>query len=1175
LKAFLKQLWITAYLALGLVIFIGVSPRNLFGQEPHCDDTLGKLGSPKPVRPAQELAELLSKNPIEKNPFLEAGLDGNAIGRIQHQLGEQVPEYDAIRLLEGKAELTPIEWERFDGVVKSATSRLKDPKLTELQKLAIHELATRANNLELRRPISEEDKDQRHISEQPKEDPSDKPNQPKKPKGSPPNPWTDPPKEYVPHNKRLEAGEGDSEVLELLRTDAETLLNFYPSNYYDEFSAIKVRENPKIREEVRTSADPQSHKKMLVSTHGKGDVVLLLPYGYQPIATEPLAQLQKDSLGRFHLLNSKGHEPISVTLAPIEGIVKRPELQHYLTPSGLKLEEWPSEIQNFVRLLASSTENAVEKAKKIKSFIRQYYKYYSEGQETSKEELDAADKIAAQHCDKPNIIQMAFSKMLNCDGDSLTAGIWLRDYLKVPVRLVGGKTLTGIDNVDGVPWEVITSQSVPHMWLEVWDGNRWVPFDMQPPHTPKSDGKEDSQRLAKKPMEEEDSQHKNDRKEGKEGKEGHEKKESKNGQPADPKERAPLKDMEQYQFEELQKEANPVYALLLRAFKLQALERGLDRGHLASANEILDQVKGMGNEDFVLSTLAKSVGEYTDRILATHKLPGSLHERFQNIKHQASQKDFTSMFTELQQIKAELIELEKLRPLKPPEKELAHEIHRILTSLRANAGKEGEDRAVLEELLKTLPGNLSRRMLLDEIGADETIDGASLKKFSGLWSDSSKSRYYRQLVAASEFVDTFLNGRPEPVYRMQKTDERNPVLTQRRDVDYANRVSQIPRFIWDLKPGEHPLQPFIEGKQLAIQSRVEKPVISPRLPLVRKHTEVLVDVSGSMGGEKAEAMTALLGAFIDRCLSEKDAMGLPLNTLSITYFGDGVRSDSTVKLMGEELEKKALDQLRIFRRSTINANGTSTALFDAIHHSIEGLKQVYLDPGMNSKLKRKVGRGNIAVFTDGDDNSSKRRISDINALLGTLPAQMELNLKVYGLGMSGNPVGGIEVPVPKHKQREFEEHPERFQLTQEIKYEELNEIVQAPFELEKSGKNEVVVDEAVVDPKIKEKISKMKSPGVFESSLDVLPLLKAKAPGNQKPRSIETMDSGQREAASTLVQITKGLINAKGLSLGLRAKIALSLENHYPEMTGRSFGELQPFEQESIDYLKRWARGEF
>jgi hypothetical protein len=615
--------------------------------------------------------------------------------------------------------------------------------------------------------------------------------------------------------------------------------------------------------------------------------------------------------------------------------------------------------------------------------------------------------------------------------------------------------------------------------------------------------------------------------------------------------------------------------LLLRAFKLQAFEKGLDRGHLTSAREILDQVKSLGQEDFVLSTLAKSVGEYTDRILATHKLPGSLHDRFQNIKHQASTKDFTAMFTELQQMNKELIELEKLRPLKPEEKELSKEIQQVLTSLRSQAGKEGENRGLLDEVIKALPGNLSRRMLLEEIGADEAIDSAAVKKFAALWGDSSKSRYYRQLIAAADFVDTFLNGRPEPVYRMQKTDERNPVLTQRRDVDFASRVSQIPRFIWDLKPGEHPLQPFIEGKQLAIQSRVEKPVISPRLPLVRKHTEVLVDVSGSMQGEKAEAMTALLGAFIDKCLSEKDAMGLPLNTLSITYFGAGVHSSSAVKLIGEELEKKALDQLRVFKRATIDTPDGGTAVFDAIHQSIEGLKQVYLDPSMNSKLKRKVGRGNIAVFTDGEDNASKHSVSDINTLLGTLPPQMELNLKVYGLQMNGDPVAGIQVPIPKHKQREAEAHPEKFKLEQKIESDQLKEIVQAPFERGSEDKKEVVVDESVVDPKTKEQIRGMKSPGVFETSLDILPLLKSQTAVNQKPRSLETMDAGQREAATTLVQITKGLTNAKGLSLELRAKIALSLERHYPELTGRTLGELQPFERESIEYLKKWARGEF
>ncbi|MFM8314776.1 MAG: hypothetical protein ACKOA8_10860, partial [Deltaproteobacteria bacterium] len=459
------------------------------------------------------LAQAEKKITLENNPFIEAGLDGHAIGRIQDKLRRISPSYDRMYELIQKDKLNKKELEDLKRILSETTQLSKKTKLTPEEKLLIKEISHLADAVSLKFPSETPEKKHFEEDEQKKDPDKDSPEE-----GPPPDPWQKPPKEYEPHNKRVEQGKGGSQ--ELLRTDGSSIQGFYPQIYYDQFSAVKLRADPSIRELDRPSQDATTHKNLRVKFYDSTEATLCLPDGYVPIGADQGAKLLRDENGAYVLRGSKPNTTVDVKIAPKEGLQKPPQLHNYLNPSGLALQKWPEDIQQFIQLTQAGGGSPIQKAKAIQEFIRNRYKYYSEGEESSKEDLDKADQIAAQFGSEPKIIQMAHSKMLNCDGDSLTAGIWLRDYLNIPTRLVGGRTLTGTQTEKGTEWEVVTTSSANHMWLEIWEGQKWVPFDMQPPHTPHSKESDQSQRLANKKKEQKASSGKKDKNQKNESSQG-------------------------------------------------------------------------------------------------------------------------------------------------------------------------------------------------------------------------------------------------------------------------------------------------------------------------------------------------------------------------------------------------------------------------------------------------------------------------------------------------------------------------------------------------------------------------------------------------------------------------------------------------------------------------------
>jgi Ca-activated chloride channel family protein len=136
---------------------------------------------------------------------------------------------------------------------------------------------------------------------------------------------------------------------------------------------------------------------------------------------------------------------------------------------------------------------------------------------------------------------------------------------------------------------------------------------------------------------------------------------------------------------------------------------------------------------------------------------------------------------------------------------------------------------------------------------------------------------------------------------------------------------------------------------------------------------LVVDTSGSMEGEKIARARTALAAFIQQIRGDRDQLG-------IVEFGSGVKRHIPLHPLDDASREDVLAVV-----DSMEARG-GTALIDAVRDAVLYLQSNADDQAINA----------IVVMTDGQENESNYRLSDIEALLQRSPNRLVIFTIAFG-----------------------------------------------------------------------------------------------------------------------------------------------------------------------------------
>ncbi len=117
---------------------------------------------------------------------------------------------------------------------------------------------------------------------------------------------------------------------------------------------------------------------------------------------------------------------------------------------------------------------------------------------------------------------------------------------------------------------------------------------------------------------------------------------------------------------------------------------------------------------------------------------------------------------------------------------------------------------------------------------------------------------------------------------------------------------------------------------------------------------LVVDTSGSMGGEKLALTQAALKAFVTQIRGDRDRVGL-------IEFGTGIKSVAELQPLDDARRQDLMGRI-----DRMEADG-ETALLDAVWHGYESLQRTADGEAINA----------LVVMTDGQENASESGIADL------------------------------------------------------------------------------------------------------------------------------------------------------------------------------------------------------
>ncbi|HVK59907.1 MAG TPA: hypothetical protein VM432_00080, partial [Bdellovibrionales bacterium] len=831
--------------------------------------------------------------------------------------------------------------------------------------------------------------------------------------------WNKADDKYKPENNDLGEGKEKKKNVDIALTSAVVKKPLMRQKIYDEFDLKGWSSVPVMREPLQREA--QFTKKLIINPLNATSVDVPIPYGYTLAPGKyPDHRIIETGAGEFKLQVSSKN-PVTLKLARIQ------RETHLGTPpktvNAKELNFWPQHLLLFAQSLKGLSP--LEAASRLEKYIAEDggFLYYSKGDKLDKNDLAQIDsKLAQLLTQMPKPMAMAHVGAFNCDGAAWIGALLLRDVLNAPVRIAGGRTLSGTKIVNQEKLHVVKSSDPAHAWIEVFDGSHWVPFDMTPKNNtpsgePAPTDVEREDQKDKKPQPEEQSDDK-DKKDADDQKKDEATDETKDeageqGEETTPTETSDKGDGKKASEEDGEETGSKRIDDLI---KVNSTERKMreDRfgllDHLLNRNELvfLEQLIREGPQQTAFQKDAALVVDaltlepnWKNRVQRSKnkistmlqdvkfvKFPG-LPKFLSEIRIDLTQNNARVAKQKLMVVQRLLLAIAEYRNLTRQETDALQAIDGISQKLDQIKHENSKEFDAVHDLLKGLPGNISKAWLTKQYGKDFAQLGSpgSIKMAQDIV--SGKLKPLLQMAAVKDFVDMTLDSTPEPRWKDEPTFNRSLAPKARQDLVVTRNPFDFAKMLWSLRPGEHMFAPTIQGRQFAIGSLETRRVPNPKNPIERKVSVVYYDVSPSMEENGAiENQDALLMAFVDKALSETDAIGRPTHEIYLIPFNDQI-------LEGVHISSRE-DALNFISRSMNMRTATSgsTDIQKVIENFYEIVATSYKSKSTQGREKL-FQKANMVLFTDG---GSRIDMNQLEKKRKTIPSDVEINMNFVSIG---------------------------------------------------------------------------------------------------------------------------------------------------------------------------------
>ncbi len=257
---------------------------------------------------------------------------------------------------------------------------------------------------------------------------------------------------------------------------------------------------------------------------------------------------------------------------------------------------------------------------------------------------------------------------------------------------------------------------------------------------------------------------------------------------------------------------------VIKRNELMLLERLIFEGHQTSfqgeANTVLDSLSENSNWK---NAVERSRGKISTFIHdSKFSKFGGLQSFLSDIRVEFSQSNAREAKQKLMIVQRLLLALSDYRKLTGQETEALHAIEGIIRNLDQIKHDNSKEYDAVQDLLKSLPGNISKNWLTKQYGKDYDQLGTSANIRLAQDITSGKLKPLLQMGAVSEFVDMTLNSTPEPQWKDEPTLNRSLVPKPRQDLIITRSPLDFAKMLWSLRPGEHMFAPTLQGRQFAI-----------------------------------------------------------------------------------------------------------------------------------------------------------------------------------------------------------------------------------------------------------------------------------------------------------------------------------------------------------------------
>ena len=1155
------------------------------------------------------------KQSLQKNvshlehPFETAGLNADRVGETYLRMKRELPLLGELLDLERKidagfilshADYIPIKrrvGNQLLRVMRSANSDLESfAALESLRLISLIEARVEFPRIESESSDEKNSKNKEGDAEKDKDKDKEKERQKNKDQDSEDNEddpqWNEPPEKYKPENKDLSSGGKGKKTVEITLTDAEVYKNLMRQVIYDQFGLTgEWTSVPAVREAQQTEAT--FSKKLVVNPLKEKIVDLPIPYGYSPIPGKYADhRIEAVGPGQFKV-HSVGNKPVTIGLAKI---IREAALPLPLpSRTDQELKHWPQHLLLFVNSLKGKAP--LEAAAQLEKYLSLEggFLYYSKGDKLKAGDLAKIDaKIAKLKARMPEPMALANAGAFNCDGAAWIGALLLRDVLKLQVRIVGGRT-SQEKTVEGERLQVVLSSSPPHAWIEVFDGQRWVPFDMTPKNnTPDSQttasevDREQKDQSRDKNKSDKDASPKGTQSSSDEEQDRDKNSNSEKDNDADRKDDASQDSSEQDQQKESgkgekeksdsdkesenqQSQKNQVDDLInAKSTQRRNNEQNLALiEHLLKRNELIHLEKLISEGYQTNTTQSATLLLETLRQNPVWKNPIERSAmRVRTLIHDAKFANFTGLRNLLIEVRNHfsknearegkqklliaqklLITLAEYRNLTSQENEALQTLDRLLRVLDQIKHEYAKEFDMVATLLDQLPGSVSKAWLRKQYGADFEKLGSSgnLKLASDLVDGRGKPLL--QMAGVRNFVDMTFDSTQDPQWKEEVTLNRSIIPKPRQDLVITRNPLDFPRMLWSLRPGEPIFAPTIQGRQFALSSLETRRVESPHNPLERKVSVIYYDVSPSMDGSKMETQDALLMAFVDKALSEVDAISRPVHEIYLIPFNDRL-------LQGVHISSRedALGYLSQRMNSKTTSSG-STDIQKALENFYEIIATSFKNKGLQGR-ERLFQRANMVLFSDG---GSEINMATLERKRKLIPDDVTVNMNFVSIGDDVN----TTLKALSENGRLASAKPAFRQITQKMTDSIAN--VTTSYDPEAFA-----TTERITGPMLAELKNLLERVSIHPEQSANLQQVERKLNELKITKEDLSRLPGVREAMN-LSQISNLLTQ---LSFDNRTKQRLleALVEPYTQLTGRPWSQMSYPEKDAFEQLQKWIK---